>query len=82
MNTPRGYLQVDRKISAEEAQRLREQWNRLVSLGQPPVLSDGVRFVPFDTTSTHFDPAIVQCGYCAQWGARQTQCRTCGAPIF
>lgn len=78
---PRGYLQVSRPISMAEAERLRNLWQKLLSTGQVPVLSDGVRFVPFETQSP-LDPAIKTCGHCGQWGAVQTECRHCGASIF
>lgn len=80
-NPPRGYLQVDHNITEDLANKIRHSWRNAMERNETPVLGSGVKFVSLEERSP-LDPVIVQCGHCTQWGARQTECRHCGAPIF
>lgn len=77
---PQGYLTVDRPISEAEAAHINHVWASGLQKGNIPVLGPGVSFIPFNDSA--LDPAIVICGHCGQWAARQTECGHCGAPVF
>ena len=77
---PKGYFQTDQSITAEDAEYIKRKWMEGNRSGRPVVLGKGIKFIQF--RDDVYDKAIVQCGYCGQWAAVQTECKHCGAVIL
>lgn len=78
---PKGYLKTNYALSREEAERIKEQWEKSMRKGETVILGKGVEFIPFPQQDI-YDKSIVQCGHCGQWAAVQTECKHCGATVL